>query len=155
MDIKRTSRKKWGICMKMKINTKRNTNTNKKAIVLCGLLLLAFLVSTSISTASVAPIKPRVNPAFTEYSRIPGKPIAGTAFNASNGYIPVPFEANFTKRTPLPSTPPPSSYDLRTQNKLTPIKHQGRAGSCWAFATYGSLESFLMPLETQDFSEII
>lgn len=47
----------------------------------------------------------------------------------------------------------PSSYDLRTQGKLTPVKNQGACGSCWAFATYGSLESFLLPAETWDFSE--
>jgi C1A family cysteine protease len=47
----------------------------------------------------------------------------------------------------------PTSYDLRTQGKLTPVKNQGSCGSCWAFATYGSLESTLKPDETWDFSE--
>jgi C1A family cysteine protease len=47
----------------------------------------------------------------------------------------------------------PSTYDLRTQGKLTAIRNQGSCGSCWAFATYGSLESFLMPAEAWDFSE--
>jgi C1A family cysteine protease len=45
------------------------------------------------------------------------------------------------------------SYDLRTQGKLTPVKNQGSCGSCWAFASYGSLESNLLPGETDDFSE--
>ena len=47
----------------------------------------------------------------------------------------------------------PTSYDLRTQGKLTPVKNQGSCGSCWTFATYGSLESSLLPGETNDFSE--
>jgi len=46
-----------------------------------------------------------------------------------------------------------STYDLRALNKLTAVRNQGNCGSCWAFATYGSLESFLMPAETWDFSE--
>lgn len=47
----------------------------------------------------------------------------------------------------------PSSYDLRTLSRLTPVKDQGQSGACWAFAGIGSLESFLMPKEERDFSE--
>ena len=47
----------------------------------------------------------------------------------------------------------PVSYDLRSQGKLTPVKDQGNCGSCWAFASHGSLESNLLPSETQDLSE--
>ncbi|HOE19157.1 MAG TPA: lectin like domain-containing protein, partial [Syntrophorhabdaceae bacterium] len=47
----------------------------------------------------------------------------------------------------------PSSYDLRTQGKLTPVRDQGTGNTCWTFATYGSLESNLLPGEAHDFSE--
>ncbi|HSL96518.1 MAG TPA: lectin like domain-containing protein [Thermoleophilia bacterium] len=47
----------------------------------------------------------------------------------------------------------PTSFDLRTLGRLTPVKDQGIYGTCWAFAAYGSLESSLMPGEVWDFSE--
>lgn len=47
----------------------------------------------------------------------------------------------------------PTTYDLRDYGRLTPIKNQGGCGSCWAFASYGSLESCLMPAESWDFAE--
>lgn len=46
-----------------------------------------------------------------------------------------------------------SSYDLRSLNKVTAVRDQGNAGSCWSFATYGSMESCLLTDETWDFSE--
>jgi uncharacterized delta-60 repeat protein len=38
----------------------------------------------------------------------------------------------------------PASYDLRTYGHVTPVKNQGNIGSCWAFGTYGSLESSIL-----------
>jgi C1A family cysteine protease len=47
----------------------------------------------------------------------------------------------------------PGQYDLRDLNKLTAIRNQGDCGACWTFATFASLESYLMPSETKNFSE--
>jgi C1A family cysteine protease len=47
----------------------------------------------------------------------------------------------------------PSSFDLRTYNKVTPVENQSPYLDCWAFATYGSLESNLMPNQQWNFSE--
>jgi len=54
---------------------------------------------------------------------------------------------------PLLHTALPAKYDLRAQGRVSPVKDQGTAGVCWAFATVASLESTLLPGETWDFSE--
>ena len=55
-----------------------------------------------------------------------------------------------------PQTTPetlPRSYDLRTRNKVTAVGDQNPYGTCWSFATLGSLESYLLPGESWDLSE--
>ena len=47
----------------------------------------------------------------------------------------------------------PATYDLRSSGRVSTVKDQGACGSCWAFASYGSLESTLLPAQSWDFSE--
>lgn len=61
------------------------------------------------------------------------------------------FPRVFTRNMVLPAIG--EKYDLRDEGKVTSVKDQGPNGSCWAFATYGSAESVLMPDERMDFSE--
>jgi len=52
------------------------------------------------------------------------------------------------------STSYPSTFDLRTSGKVSPVKNEGNFGTSWAFAPFASLESTLMPATpTPDFSE--
>lgn len=70
------------------------------------------------------------------------------------GYFPSPVNRSLLFGTPLPVTDDfPSAFDLRAQNRVTPVKDQGSYGTCWSFATFASLESALTPTETWDFSE--
>ncbi|MFC1572392.1 C1 family peptidase [Candidatus Eisenbacteria bacterium] len=41
------------------------------------------------------------------------------------------------------STDLPSAFDWRTLDGVTPPKHQGSCGSCWAFASLGALEAVI------------
>ena len=47
----------------------------------------------------------------------------------------------------------PATYDLRALGRVSGVRDQGDCGSCWAFASYGSLESDLLPGQAWDFSE--
>jgi len=72
------------------------------------------------------------------------------------GFIPSPHDFSYLKGLKPKAAEInfyPSSYDLRSLGKLSPVKDQGPYGTCWAFATYGSLESCLLPGELRDFSE--
>ncbi|HOT03412.1 MAG TPA: lectin like domain-containing protein [Methanolinea sp.] len=54
---------------------------------------------------------------------------------------------------PVTAASPTSWFDLRMTGKLTPVRDQEQCGACWAFSTYGSLESTNLPGERWDFSE--
>lgn len=46
----------------------------------------------------------------------------------------------------------PDSYDMRDYGRVTPVRDQGRYGTCWAFASLGAFESTLMPETEEVFS---
>lgn len=131
------------------------------------ILLLLILFSGSLSTkirASGAKLElVPINPEFLEYIEYMEE-TEKNLFNINRvekprfqgGVIPEVFtieksSANDFKK--VLDKEYPGKYDLRDQNKVTGIRNQRQNGSCWAFAAYGSLESYLLPEEVWDFSE--
>jgi C1A family cysteine protease len=147
------------------------------------LLLLALLIlpwaSALPGTRSMdlhveeAPLNPAFQ-AFTDETVARGGQENGRDA-AAPGLLPSPLDRSHLKGVKLPRTvltaavtgdeypvvegqdagpgPLPGTYDLRTLGRVSPVKNQGSCGSCWAFASYGSLESTLLPGVLLDLSE--
>jgi C1A family cysteine protease len=125
--------------------------------ILCFCLLLAgsvgflFLHAQNDFELRLAPL----NPAFLQM--IEAKQ-AGTFYqNSKFGYLPGPVDHSLFQAIAAPPERPvesfAASYDLRTYNKVNPIRDQGQCGACWSFSNMGSIESSLLPTETRNFAE--
>lgn len=104
-------------------------------------------------SSSAAPKMDRapVNPEFIEWVN----EVENQRYRSSRipyGVIPSPTQV-FTDYSALRPYGAPQTYDLRKTGRLTAIRDQGQNGSCWTFACYGALESYLKPQGTYDFAE--
>jgi len=111
-----------------------------------------------IQAQSTEPLQQPLNPEFIRFAQsYSRKIIEKTApSDYKTGYIPhsvrykTEIPEDFKKTGPLPSV-----YDLRNLNLVTSVKNQGNCGTCWSFASLGSIESrwLKLGLGTWDLSE--
>ena len=134
------------------------TKTKRFSMLLILALLLSTFIPINIAYAELELIEAPLNPEFIKYLEEVNKSGYGS-FGLepySKGLIPdtiiIEKDPDFTP-SQIRITTFPEKFDLREKSKLTSVKNQGKNGSCWAFATYASLESWLMPSEEWDFSE--
>lgn len=132
------------------------------AVLITALMLVVGLLPGSVwaenggqeeKIATSAPL----NPAFVEYvNNLEAGTIAGLSENGYRlGHIPSPvarYEGTESSDM-VTSATLPAAYDLRTTGQVTAIRDQNPYGSCWAFGSYASLESYLKRTVTIDLSE--
>ncbi|OGP90308.1 MAG: hypothetical protein A2156_12010 [Deltaproteobacteria bacterium RBG_16_48_10] len=136
-------------------------NTHRSIAILIRLLLIGFIIlfpaskiKAEQSSTSVAPL----NPDFLEFlNSREVNALQQSPDEHGLGLVPSPHDLSHLKGLSvfdeIQLLGLPTTFDLRSQGLLTPIRNQSSCGSCWSFATYGSLESNLLPLEAWDFSE--
>ncbi len=125
------------------------------------LFMAAFIGLASTSVAAEAQIqRAPLNPSFVAYTdaiRAKGIVRANAELGKNYGYRPIPVDLTHLRQpigaASLGSLSFAASYDLRTLGRVTSVKNQGAYGTCWAHASFGSMESCLLPGETCDFSE--
>ena len=140
----------------------------RKTVILL-ITALIFIQGAAAATIEQAPL----NPEFVEYTEEQNTPpiMLFSARSSSDpdpdeetapymtGLLPSPaltvWPDGYTADAPTDTAPLPTGFDLREAGRVTPVRDQGECGSCWAFATYGSLESTYLTDtgETEDFSE--
>lgn len=127
-----------------------------------AIIFICFILGSASSGLGGDAAKPKrapLNPEFVKYRQelAFGRSLPRTADGHALGDVPLPFLPSGVRPEARDRIRPdalPASYDLRlVGGKLPPVRDQGNCGSCWAFATYGSLESFLRPAESLDLSE--
>ena len=111
--------------------------SRKKVLAGITAVVLISLVAFSAipQETELKPLRAQMSKEFLEYTAGKTGQVRLTAEGYPLGLIPIPHDLSYLKTQPrkprLKAAFLPASYDLRGQNKLTPVKNQGSCGSCW------------------------
>ena len=132
----------------------RRTRTVTTLLVALAAVCALALAPTALASAAPALRTAPLNPQFVLWQAQRGlrQALAGGGLHGF-GARPAPHAVVATGPAAPANVAYAISFDLRKQGRLTPVRDQGAYGTCWAFATFGSLESMLMPGANADFSE--
>ena len=121
-----------------------------------ALVIMAVVLQGSRGWVDAGLVQPQLAAPSPEFLRHEASAQSGDGAG-DLGLVPSPVDWSYLDGEHVQSlggdAPLPASYDLRTEGRMTGVRNQGTSGACWTFATYGSLESNMMPAETLDFSE--
>jgi C1A family cysteine protease len=117
-------------------------------VVAC--LGVAVMVWPAVAGAAGEARRPQPGPLDPAFVEALHKPLAGVFGKFPN---PVQVQLGGTATARLRTGAPPAAYDLRSLDRLTPVRDQGSWGTCWAFANLAAVESRLLPSKSWDFSE--
>jgi C1A family cysteine protease/uncharacterized protein YjdB len=135
-------------------------NSLKKllSLLLTSLMLTVLIPGSGWAEEEITePGMASLNPAFVQYQEDVNAGTLNTSIidGHGRGYIPPPLkryegmaDTEITSAQTLPA-----AFDLRETGRITAVRSQGDYGSCWAFASLASLESYIKKDTTVDFSE--
>jgi len=135
------------------------SNRSKKLKVICSLVILvaiAVMPVGGISNPSAQAAEPPqlpvtpLNPDFLEFLENP-RP------ESFYGKLPPPVDLSYLNDIPVEKVKAlpqslPSTFDWRTQGKVTPVKDQNPCGTCWAHGVLAAVESEVLIQESEPYN---